>query len=119
MSPEVLGLWLLVALFVLLLAGFPIAFTLLFVALVAGYLGVGTDAFGLMIVQFQSTMEAETLAAVPLFIFMGLILERAGLMERLFNAFRLMFAPLRGSLYLAVIATATIFAMPPASSGRR
>ncbi|GIX27777.1 MAG: C4-dicarboxylate ABC transporter permease [Burkholderiales bacterium] len=110
-SPEVLGLWLLVALFVLLLAGFPIAFTLLFVALVAGYLGVGTDAFGLMIVQFQSTMEASTLAAVPLFVFMGLILERAGLMERLFGAFRLMFAPLRGSLYLAVLATATIFAM--------
>jgi tripartite ATP-independent transporter DctM subunit len=110
-SPEVLGLWLLVALFVLLLAGFPIAFTLLFVALVAGYLGVGADAFGLMIVQFQSTMEASTLAAVPLFVFMGLILERAGLMERLFGAFRLMFAPLRGSLYLAVLATATIFAM--------
>lgn len=111
MSPEVLGLWLLVALFVLLLAGFPISFTLLFVALVAGYLGVGADAFGLMIVQFQSTMEASTLAAVPLFVFMGLILERAGLMERLFGAFRLMFAPLRGSLYLAVLATATIFAM--------
>jgi tripartite ATP-independent transporter DctM subunit len=110
-SPEVLGLWLLVALFVLLLAGFPISFTLLFVALVAGYLGVGADAFGLMIVQFQSTMEASTLAAVPLFVFMGLILERAGLMERLFGAFRLMFAPLRGSLYLAVLATATIFAM--------
>src|ERR671919_2663890 len=51
------------------------------------------------------------LAAVPLFIFMGFITEQAGLMERLFKAFRLLLAPLRGSLYLVVILTSAVFAM--------
>src|SRR5919106_780185 len=51
------------------------------------------------------------LAAVPLFIFMGFITEQAGLMERLFRAFRLLLAPMRGSLYLVVILTSTVFAM--------
>jgi tripartite ATP-independent transporter DctM subunit len=48
---------------------------------------------------------------VPLFIFMGFMTEQAGLMERLFLAIRDILAPLRGSLYLSVILTATIFAM--------
>lgn len=111
MSPEILGLWLFFGLFVLILAGFPMAFTLVFVALVAGLIGVGAQAFDLMIVQFENTMESSTLVAVPLFIFMGLILEQAALMERLFKAFQLLFAPLRGSLYLAVLLTATVFGM--------
>jgi tripartite ATP-independent transporter DctM subunit len=111
MSPEVLGLLLFFGLFVLILAGFPMAFTLVFVALVAGVLGVGAQAFDLMILQFESTMESSTLAAIPLFIFMGLVLEQAALMERLFKAFQLLFAPLRGSLYLAVLLTATVFGM--------
>ena len=56
-------------------------------------------------------MKEETLAAVPLFIFMGFVVEQAGLMERLFRAFRLILAPVRGALYLGVILTATVFAM--------
>jgi tripartite ATP-independent transporter DctM subunit len=56
-------------------------------------------------------MQEEILAAVPLFIFMGYITEQAELMERLFKAFRYLLAPLKGSLYLGVILTATVFAM--------
>jgi tripartite ATP-independent transporter DctM subunit len=56
-------------------------------------------------------MKEELLAAVPLFIFMGFITEQAGLMERLFTAFRLLLAPIRGALFLVVILTATVFAM--------
>lgn len=111
MSPEVLGLWLFFGLFVAILAGFPMAFTLMFAALAAGLLGTGTQAFELMILQFESTMESSTLSAIPLFIFMGLILQQAALMERLFKAFQLLFAALRGSLYLAVLLTATVFGM--------
>jgi tripartite ATP-independent transporter DctM subunit len=48
---------------------------------------------------------------VPLFIFMGFITEQAGLMGRLFNAFRLLLAPVRGSLLIVVIVTSTVFAM--------
>lgn len=111
MSPETLGLVLLVSLFVLILVGFPIAFTLIFVALITGYLGIGFGAFNLMMVQVERTMEMALLAAVPLFVFMGLVLERAGLMQRLFRAFQMLFARLRGSLYLAVMGTATVFSM--------
>jgi tripartite ATP-independent transporter DctM subunit len=63
-----------------------------------------------MVFQTIGLMKEETLAAVPLFIFMGHVLEQAGLMERLFNAFRLILAPVRGSLYLGVLLTSTIFA---------
>src|SRR6476659_6668059 len=56
-------------------------------------------------------MKDAILPAVPLFIFMGYMTEQAGLMERLFGALRSLLAPVRGSLYLAVILTATIFAM--------
>jgi TRAP-type mannitol/chloroaromatic compound transport system permease large subunit len=56
-------------------------------------------------------MKDEIFPAVPLFIFMGFMTEQAGLMERLFGALRSLLAPVRGSLYMAVILTATIFAM--------
>src|SRR5512134_889110 len=91
--------------------GFPISFTLLFLALAFGYLGLGQVVFSLAYFQTIGLMKEELLAAVPLFIFMGYMTEQAGLMERLFIALRLLFAPIRGSLFAVVILTATIFAM--------
>jgi tripartite ATP-independent transporter DctM subunit len=109
-SPEYLGLILLAALLTGIFVGFPIAFTLIILSIVFGYIGFGETVFYLMVFQTIGLMKEETLAAVPLFIFMGHVLEQAGLMERLFNAFRLILAPVRGSLYLGVLFTATIFA---------
>jgi len=109
-SPEYLGLVLLAALLTGIFVGFPIAFTLIILSLVFGYIGFGETVFYLMVFQTIGLMKEETLAAVPLFIFMGHVLEQAGLMERLFNAFRLILAPVRGSLYLGVLFTSTIFA---------
>ena len=71
----------------------------------------GNMVFHLMVSQTFGFMQEEILAAVPLFIFMGYITEQAELMERLFKAFRYLLAPLKGSLYLGVILTATVFAM--------
>lgn len=110
MSPEYLGLVLLAALITCIFIGFPIAFTLIILAVVFGYLGFGPMVFNLMVFQTIGLMKEEVLAAAPLFIFMGHVLERAGLMERLFRSFRFILAPLRGSLYLGVLLTATIFA---------
>ena len=77
-----------------------------------GSIGLGTNqTFSLAYLQIWGTMKDDILPAVPLFIFMGFMTEQAGLMERLFIAMRNLLAPLRGSLYLAVILTATIFAM--------
>ncbi len=111
MSPELIGMIMLGTLIVTIFFGFPISFTLLFLAVVFGYIGFGARVFDLMVFQTLGLMKEETLAAVPLFIFMGYIVEQAGLMERLFRAFRDILAPLKGSLYLGVILTATVFAM--------
>ena len=105
-----LGLVLLGALLAGIFAGFPIAFTLIILSVVFGYIGFGDTVFYLMVFQTIGLMKEETLAAVPLFIFMGHVLEQSGLMERLFRSFQLILAPLRGSLYLGVLLTATLFA---------
>jgi tripartite ATP-independent transporter DctM subunit len=111
MSNELLGMLMLLLMIVVIFVGFPISFTLLFLALVCGWIGLGTLVFDLAYFQTIGMMKEQTLAAVPLFIFMGYIVEQAGLMERLFRAFQVILAPVRGSLYLGVILTATVFAM--------
>ena len=108
---ELLGLVMLVIMIGVIFIGFPISFTLLFLALSFGYFGLGEMVFSLAYFQTIGMMKEELLAAVPLFIFMGYITEQAGLMGRLFSAFRLILAPVRGSLYAVVILTATVFAM--------
>jgi tripartite ATP-independent transporter DctM subunit len=109
-SPEVLGLVGLASLFGFICLGFPISFTLMFLALVLGYVGFGQVVFHLMTLQFFGVMTDTVLSAVPFFLFMGYILEDSGLMSRLFKAFQLLLARLSGSLYIAVTSTATIFA---------
>jgi TRAP-type mannitol/chloroaromatic compound transport system permease large subunit len=109
---EALGFLMLVGMIFVIFIGFPISFTLLFLALVFGGFGLGWEqSFNLAYLQIWGTMKDEIFPAVPLFIFMGYMTEQAGLMERLFGAFRSLLAPVRGSLYLTVILTATIFAM--------
>lgn len=110
MSLEILGLILLGSLFVVILLGFPISFTLIFLALGFGYIGIGNRVFYLITYQYFETMMEPVLAAVALFTFMGYVLEGAGLMDRLFRALQLLSGRMKGSLYLATIVTATLFA---------
>jgi tripartite ATP-independent transporter DctM subunit len=91
--------------------GFPISFTLLFLAFAFGFWGLGDMVFSLAYFQTIGLMKESLLAAVPLFIFMGFVAEQAGLMERLFAALRLLLAPVRGSLFIVVIITAAAFGM--------
>jgi tripartite ATP-independent transporter DctM subunit len=110
MMPETLGYALVGVMLVVIFLGLPIAFTLIVLGLVFGYLGFGAKVFDLMLFQTFQIMREQTLAAVPLFIFMGMILENAGLIERLFHAFQLLLSRVRGALYVAVLLSATIFA---------
>jgi len=107
---EWLGIIMLGCLFGAIVVGFPIAQTLLIMAFSFGYVGFGDNSFNLFTNKSYETMTDVTLAAVPMFLLMGYVLEQAGLMDRLFRALQLSMANLRGSLYLAVIAAATIFA---------
>lgn len=110
MSPDILGLVLMGTLIAGIFVGFPIAFTLIILATAFGYISFGDTVFYQMYFQTLGLMKEGTLAAAPLFIFMGYILQRAGLMERLFRSFQFILAPVRGSLFLGVLATATLFA---------
>ncbi len=107
----ILGLVMLVVMLGAIFIGIQISFTLLFLALTFGYFALGKVVFDLAYFQTIGLMKEEVLAAVPLFIFMGYLTEQAGLMERLFSAMRMLLAPVRGSLYIVVIVTSTIFAM--------
>jgi len=106
-----IGLAMLLVMMAAIFIGFPVAFTLLVLAFGFGSLVLGSRVFDLAFFQTTGLMRDELLAAVPLFVFMGYLVEQAGLMERLFLALRLLFAPLRGSLFAVVILTATVFAM--------
>jgi tripartite ATP-independent transporter DctM subunit len=106
-----IGMVMLVVMLFAIFIGFPISFTLLFLALMFGYFGLGDVVFSLAYFQTIGMMKESLLAAVPLFIFMGFITEQAGLMERLFTAFRMLLAPVRGALFLVVIVTSAVFAM--------
>jgi len=63
-----------------------------------GYFALGDMVFYLTVLQTIGLMKEEVLAAVPLFSFMGYLLEEGGLMERLFHAFRLLMGGIPGSL---------------------
>jgi tripartite ATP-independent transporter DctM subunit len=110
MTPEIIGLLMVGAMLFAIFIGFPISFTLLFLGIVFGYWGFGPLVFYLLTLQFNASMMEQTLAAVPLFIFMGVMMEQANLMERLFDSVQKLLANVRGSLYLAVMFVATIFA---------
>ena len=110
MSSELIGALMIAVMLAAIFVGFPISFTLIFLGLAFGYWGFGDLVFYLMTLQFNSVMLEQTLAAVPLFVFMGIMMEQAGLMERLFRSVQLMLASTRGSLYIAVLFVSTIFA---------
>ena len=109
-SPATLGFILVAVMLFAIFIGFPISFTLIFLGFIFGYLGFGHLVFYLMTLQFSMVMTEQALAAVPLFVFMGIMMEQAGLMERLFSSVQLMLARVRGSLYYAVLFVSIIFA---------
>ena len=110
MTTETIGLIMIAVMLLAIFVGFPISFTLIFLGISFGYWGFGDLVFFLMTLQFNSVMLEQTLAAVPLFVFMGIMMEQAGLMERLFKSVQLMLATTSGALYIAVLFVSTIFA---------
>jgi TRAP-type mannitol/chloroaromatic compound transport system permease large subunit len=80
MSPEWIGILALGVLFAAIFIGFPIAFTLIALAMGFGYFALGELALHLMTLQFFAVMRDPTLASVPFFLFMGYLLEQSGLM---------------------------------------
>lgn len=110
-SKPTIGLLMLGAMLFVIFIGFPISFTLIFLAFTFGSWGASSAlTFFLLTLQANSTMLDDQLVAVPLFILMGIVMEQAGLMERLFMAVQMMMSRTRGALYIAVLFVSTIFA---------
>jgi len=107
---EVWALVMFAALFVLLLAGFPVAFTLGAVALGFGSIFLGLDFFNLLPLRVWGIMTNFTLLAVPLFIFMGVILEKSGIAEELLETMGRLFGRVRGGLAISVVAVGALLA---------
>ena len=114
---ELLGLVMLLVMLGAIFIGLPISFTLLFLALIFGFIGLGGRVFDLAYFQTIGLMKQDEFVAVPMFILMGYICDDAGIMERMFKAFRDLFAPVRGSLYIVVLLTATLFGIAAGTVG--
>ncbi|HAD28111.1 MAG TPA: mannitol transporter, partial [Rhodobacteraceae bacterium] len=111
LSKPTIGLIMLAAMIFVIFIGFPISFTLIFLAFVFGIWGSNFKLTTLlMTLNTNSTMLNDQLMAVPLFILMGIVMEAAGLMERLFASIQMIMSRVRGALYIAVLIVATIFA---------
>ncbi len=93
-----------------LLLGFPVAFTLGAVAMLFGGTFLGLDFFDLLPLRIWGIMTNFTLLAVPLFVFMGVILEKSGLAEDLLETMGLLFGRVRGGLAVSIVVVGALLA---------
>jgi len=97
-------------LMVLLLLGYPVVFTLGAVSLLFGTVWLGLDFFDLLPLRIWGIMTNFTLLAVPLFVFMGVVLEKSGLAEDLLETMGLLFGRLGGGLAVSIVLVGTLLA---------
>ena len=102
-----IALWMFAAVFIVLLTGYPVAFALSGTALAFATIGIQFDLFDNAFInalpnRLFGIMNNETLMAVPLFVFMGIMLERARIAEDLLEDMTELFGSLRGGLGIAV-----------------
>ena len=98
------------SLMLMLMLGYPVAFTLGAIALLFGGVFLGFDFFHLLPLRIWGVMTNFTLLAVPLFIFMGIVLDKSGLAEDLLETMGLLFGRLRGGLAVSVVVVGALLA---------
>lgn len=107
---EALPLIFFATILIMLLLGFPVAFTLGGVSLIFGMFTFGFNFFNLLPLRIWGIMSNYILLAVPLFIFMGVMFEKSGLAEELLETMALLFGKLRGGLAISVLAVGAMLA---------
>jgi len=110
MSDPALGMAMLGIFLAMMMLGFPIAFTLAAMGIGFGYIGLGPQVFDLLVQRTYAVMANDVLISIPLFIFMGYVIERSNILDRLFRALQLASGGLPGSLAIATLATCALFA---------
>ncbi len=110
MSLAVLALLLFVSIFLLVLYGYPVAFTLGGLSLLYAFCFLEANVLTLLPNRVMGVMENSVLLAVPLFIFMGIMLEKSGLAERMLNSMAGLFGRVRGGMAVSVIVVGALLA---------
>jgi tripartite ATP-independent transporter DctM subunit len=110
MSDPVLGMVMLGSFILVILLGFPVAFTLMAMGIGFGYLSLQERVFDLLVQRTYAVMANDVLISIPLFIFMGYVIERANVLDRLFRALQLASGGLPAALAIATLATCALFA---------
>lgn len=110
MEMEVWALVMFAVLMALLMLGYPVAFTLGAVALGFGGVFLGWEFFDLLPLRIWGIMTNYTLMAVPLFVFMGLMLEKSGLAEQLIENMGMLFGRMRGGLAVSIVVVGALLA---------
>src|SRR5688500_384671 len=95
---------------VAILIGFPTAFTLMSLGVTFGFLGIGFVVFDLVVQRTFFVMQNDVLVAIPLFLFMGYLVERAGIVDKLFRSVQLLMGGLPGAIAIATLLTGALFA---------
>ncbi|MDG1885652.1 MAG: TRAP transporter large permease subunit [Alphaproteobacteria bacterium] len=105
-----LGLMMFPVLMICIFIGFPVAFSLMGVAVFFGYLRFGDLLVHQLVAKVDDVASYYVLSAVPLFIFMGCMLEKSGVSEKLFEAMHLITRKLPGGLAIATVILCVFFA---------
>jgi len=117
MSIELLSLLFFGALLIFLLLGLPLSFVLGGVSMIFLYFTWGPESFYMVAAQTWGAMNKFTLVAIPLFIFMAMILERSGVARDLYEMMYLWFGPLAGGLAIGTVVICAIFSAMCGISG--
>jgi len=108
-DPQV-GMLMMAGFIIIIFLGFPIAFTLIALGVGFGYYAMGDNIFSLLVQRAFGVMSNDVLIAVPLFLFMGYMVERSNLLDRLFHSLQVAMKHIPGSLAVATLATCALFA---------
>ncbi len=108
-NPEI-GMIQLASFIGVILLGFPIAFTLVAMGVFFGYYAMGSRVFDLLVTNTYDVMSNDVLTAVPLFLFMGYVVERSNILDRLFYSLQMSMRHVPGALAVATLITCALFA---------
>lgn len=109
LSEPMLGIIMLSVMLLAIFIGFPISFTLMALGVLFGLPSLGWNVFDLLVQRTFAVMSNDVLLSIPLFMLMGYVMERAGIMDRMFHSYRLLFGPLPGALALTTMVVGTVF----------
>ena len=114
-NPEILAVLMVIAVVAALMAGYPVALTLAGTSLIFAVLGdaigaMSFDILGALPQRIFGVMTNDVLLAIPMFIFMGVMLERSGIAEELLERMGRLFGTLRGGLGYSVVLVGALLA---------